>query len=433
MALLFVWLCYFFFREGVQVNKVILKNVRPFVQGSFQPLTTMNLVDGRWVGESIEGAIEIEGNGALALPALFALGLDFQEPLRDDFYTFQNGYTAMRRGGFYGGLYESSANPIDDVQKLSAIQQVFSKSGLHLSILGAFSKHHMCEQLSEMLELASCGVCGFGDGNHLNATTRFLRLAMEYGAMSSKRFFFLPLDLSLRCAGCVHEGDVADVLGMKGIPRIAETIVVHTILETALFLNVPIHLKQITCSESLNLIEQARARGLDVTCDVGLYHLLFDEQVLFDLDSHFNLIPPLRSPQDKQALWDGLKRGVVDAISCNHTPVLRQEKEVNFEDAVAGAISLEVALPAIWSTLVDHVGERRALDLLSFNPAKIACAGLQKMEKRSNIDLVLLDPREPSVVSPKILSGAVQNTPLLNKQIPSAIKGSYIQGLWTQV
>ncbi len=164
-----------------------------------------------------------------------------------------------------------------------------------------------------------------------------------------------------------------------------------------------------------------------------MYHLLFDDQVLFDLDSHFNLIPPLRSPQDKQALWDGLKRGVVDAISCNHTPVLRQEKEVNFEDAVAGAISLEVALPAIWSTLVDHVGERRALDLLSFNPAKIACAGLQKMEKRSNIDLVLLDPREPSVVSPKILSGAVQNTPLLNNQIPSAIKGSYIQGLWTQV
>lgn len=415
------------------MNKVILKNVRPFVQGSFQPLTTMNLVDGRWVGESIEGAIEIEGNGALALPALFALGLDFQEPLRDDIYTFQNGYTAMRRGGFYGGLYESSANPIDDVQKLSAIQQVFSKSGFQLSILGSFSKSYKCEQLAEMLELASCGVSGFGDGNHLNATTRFLRLAMEYGAMSSKRFFFLPLDLSLRSAGCVHEGNVADVLGMKGIPRIAETIVVHTILETALFLKVPIHLKQITCAESLNLIEQARARGLDVTCDVGLYHLLFDDQVLFDLDSHFNLIPPLRTPQDKQALWDGLKRGVVDAISCNHTPVLRQEKEVNFEDAVAGAISLEVALPAIWSTLVDHVGERRALDLLSFNPAKIACAGLQKMEKRSNIDLVLLDPREPSVVSPKILSGAVQNTPLLNNQIPSTIKGSYIQGLWTQV
>ncbi len=415
------------------MNKVILKNVRPFIDGAFQTPTTMNLVEGRWVDESIEGATEIDAKGALALPALFALGLDFQEPLRDDIYTFQNGYTAMRRGGFYGGIYESTANPIDNVQKLSAIQQVFSKSGLHLSILGAFSKHHMCEQLSEMLELASCGVCGFGDGNHLNATTRFLRLAMEYGAMTSKRFFFLPLDLSLRCAGCVHEGDVADVLGMKGIPRIAETIVVHTILETALFLNVPIHLKQITCSESLNLIEQARARGLDVTCDVGLYHLLFDDQAIFNLDSHYYIIPPLRTPKDKEALWDGLKRGVIDAISCNHTPVLRQEKEVNFEDAVAGAVSLEVALPAIWSTLVDHVGERRALDLLSFNPAKIASAMPQKIEKGTIVNLVLLDPKEQSQVTPEKLAGAVRNTPLLNAQLPSAIKGSYIHGVWTQV
>lgn len=415
------------------MNKVILKNVRPFVEGTFQPATTMNLVEGRWVDEAIDGAIEIDAKGALALPALFALGLDFQEPLRDDIYTFQNGFTAMRRGGFYGGLYESSANPIDDVQKLSAIQQVLSKSGFQFSLLGAFSKQNECKQLSEMLELASCGVSGFGDGNHLNATTRFLRLAMEYGSMTSKRFFCLPLDLSLRSAGCVHEGDIADILGMKGIPRIAETIVVHTILETALFLKVPVHLKQITCAESLNLIEQARARGLDVTCDVGLYHLLLDDQSLFDLDSHLYIIPPLRSSKDKDALWDGIKRGVINAISCNHTPVLRQEKEVNFEDAVAGAISLEVFLPAIWSTLVEQVGEQRALDLLAFNPAKIASVEPQKIQKGALANLVLLDPTEKCKVVATKLAGAVQNTPFLNKELPSSIKGSYIQGLWTQV
>lgn len=415
------------------MNKLILKNVRPFVDGAFEPKTTMYLADGRWVDGPLEEAIEVDAEGACALPALFALGLDFQEPLRDDIYTFQNGFTAMRRGGFYGGLYESKANPIDNVQKLSAIQQIFSKSGFALSILGAFSKHYECAQLSEMLDLNSCGVCGFGDGDHLNASTRFLRLAMEYGSMTSKRFFFLPLDSSLRHAGVVHEGAVADVLGMRGIPRVAETIVVHSILEMALFLNVPVHLKQITCAESLNLIKKARERGLDVTCDVGLYHLLFDDNCLFDLDSHFYLIPPIRSPKDKEALWDGLKKGLIQAISCNHTPVLRQEKEVNFEDAVPGAISLEVALPAIWSTLANSVGEKRALDLLSEGPAKIAGAEPRRLQKGELADLVLLHPDKKSIVTPSLLAGAVRNTPLLNRELPSSIMGSYIQGIWTKV
>ena len=415
------------------MNKLIIKNVRPFVDGALQPKTTMHLADGRWVDEPLEDAIEIEAEGAYALPALFALGLDFQEPLRDDIYTFQNGFSAMRRGGFYGGLYESKANPIDNVQKLSAIQQIFSKSGFTFSILGAFSKRNECEQLSEMLDLNSYGVSGFGDGDHLNATTRFLRLAMEYGSMTSKRFFFLPLDFSLRHTGVVHEGDVADVLGMRGIPRVAETIVVHSILEMALFLKVPIHLKQITCAESLSLIERARARGLDVTCDVGLYHLLFDDTCLFDLDSHFYLIPPIRSPKDKEALWDGLKKGSIQAISCNHTPILRQEKEVNFEDAVPGAISLEVALPAIWSALVNGVGEKRAIDLFSENPAKLAGAEPRRLQKGEVADLVLLQPDKKQVVNPTLLAGAVRNPPLLNREMPSSIIGSYIQGIWTKV
>ena len=92
------------------MNKIVLKNVRPFVNGKFEAPTTMNLADGKWVNEDLTDAAVFDAGGALALPALFGLGLDFKEPLRDDIYDFKDGVDAMRRGGFYGGLYESSDN-----------------------------------------------------------------------------------------------------------------------------------------------------------------------------------------------------------------------------------------------------------------------------------------------------------------------------------
>ena len=415
------------------VNKVVLKNVRPYVKGKFESPVTMNLADGKWVKEELTDAVEVDAAGALAVPALFGLGLDFKEPLRDDIYNFKDGEEAMRRGGFYGGLYESSDNPIDDSQKLSAIMQASKKSGLNFAFLGAFSVGYQCKDLTEMIELAVGGAVGFGDGNQDHSRTRFLRLAMEYGSMTGKRFFFMPLDESLRHHGLVHEGNYADTLGMKSIPRVAETIAAFRILEMARFLKVPVHFKQVSCGETLKLIEDARSQGVDVTCDVDIYHLLLDDSCLFNLDSHCNVFMPFRSAKDKEALWQGLKNGTVDAISVNHDPVLRQDKEVNFEDATPGAISLEIALPALWKPLVDCVGESRAVELLSSAPAKLAQAEPSALAIGSRTDLVLFDDKATTVVESALFAGQVRNTPLLGNTLSGKIKGSYLGGRWTEV
>ena len=113
------------------MRNIVLNNVRPFVDGKIAEPAKICLVDGAWASSAPEGTPEFDAKGAVALPALFGLGLDFKEPLRDDIYTFKDGVEAMRRGGFYGGLYESNANAIDDSLKLAAIQQI--------SAMGAFS------------------------------------------------------------------------------------------------------------------------------------------------------------------------------------------------------------------------------------------------------------------------------------------------------
>jgi dihydroorotase len=411
-----------------RVSSVVLKNAKFWNGKSFELNNEVRLESNNDGGASLEH----DCGGALVIPALFGLGVDFMEPLRDDVYTYADGVDAMRRGGFYGGLYESAANPIDDADKLTASLNRFKQVACNgdrfdVRFLGAYSKGFGTDSLAEMVELADAGVAGFGDGNGVIPHSRFLRLAMEYGKMTGKRFFFQPMDKTLRHSGCVHEGAYSDMLGMKGIPRIAETIAAYTVLETARFLQIPVHFKQITCGETLELVREARKNGIDVTCDVGLYHLLLDDSCLETLDSAYHILPPIRSAADREALWQGIVDGTVNAISVNHTPVLRQDTVVNFEDSVPGALSLEVALPAIWNKLVAKVGEARAIELLSTAPARLAGS----VPATSNV--VVFAPEKPHVVAESDFAGHVCNSPLLGKELPSSILATYINGVWTEL
>ena len=412
--------------KGRLVN-VVLKNARFWNGKSFELQNEVRL-------NACENAetVEFDCNGALVMPALFGLGIDFMEPLRDDVYTFADGFDALRKGGFYGGLYESAANPIDDADKYTAMVNRFKseergEDAFDIKFLGAYSKGFGSDSLAEMVELAEAGVAGFGDGNGVIPHSRFLRLAMEYGKMTGKRFFFQPMDKTLRHSGCVHEGAYSDMLGMKGIPRIAETIAAYTVLETARFLQVPVHFKQVTCGETLELVRNARKNGIDVTCDVNLYHLLLDDSCLETLDSAYHILPPIRSAADREALWQGVVDGTVNAISVNHTPVLRQDTVVNFEDSVPGALSLEVALPAIWNKLVASVGEARAIELLSTAPARLAGA------ESAGESVVVLAPEKTHKVLESDFAGHVCNSPLTGKVLPSSILASYINGVWTEL
>lgn len=423
-----------------KIENVVLKNVRVWDGAKFVQKAALAIANGYEVEPDYfaknpaELDAEVDCDGALVMPALFGLGVDFREPLRDDIYTVKDGIKAMRKGGFYGALYESSANPVDDSEKLAALENRLAGQNMKFAVLGAYSVEFGSDRLSEMLELAEGnedldvkGVAGFGDGNASIPHNRFIRLAMEYGKMTGKRFFFQPMDKTLRKSGCVHEGAYSDMMGMKGIPRIAETIAAYTVLENARFLQVPVHFKQVTCGETLDLIRDARKKGIDVTCDVDMYHLLFDDSVLTTTDSAFHLLPPLRAAADREALLAGIADGTVNAISVNHTPVLRQDKQVNFEDSVPGAVSLEVALPALWKLLSEKFGEAKAIELLSAAPAKIA--GVEADSKLVNV--VVLSEKS-HVVAESEFAGHVCNSPLVGTEVSATIVGSYIGGVWTK-
>ncbi len=412
------------------MDNVVLKNVCPFVGGKLESARTVSIVDGVWRDFAPEGTRVVDGNGAMLLPGLFALGIDFQEPARDDIYTYRAGFLAMRRGGFSGGLYESSANPVDSIWRLVAEKSALEKSGLDIRILGAISQGYEAKALAEMRELSDGGVAGFGDGNRSFGTMRFLRLALEYGAMTGKRFFFLPYDYSLAHGGFVHEGNFSDMIGMKGVPEQAETIPLFALLEMSRWLGIPLHIKQVTSGAALDLIRRYREAGLDVTCDIDVHHLLFSDEDLKSLDTNLNLHPPLRSAEDRKALWEALADGTANAVSFNHFPVHREDKEVNFEAAIPGAVSLEIALPMIWSGLSERLGVARAIELLSESPARIAGAEPASLNPGEKVSAVLFDPAGHTLVEPGTFAGGVENTPFLGRELSGKILGSYIAGIW---
>ena len=217
---------------------------------------------------------------------------------------------------------------------------------------------------------------------------------------------------------------------MKGVPEQAETIPLFSLLEMSRWLGVPLHIKQVTSRSALDLIRRYRDLGVDVTCDVNLLHLLFCDEDLLSLQTSLNLHPPVRSSADRDALWSGLADGSISAISINHFPVHREDKEVNFEAAIPGAVSLEVALPAIWKLLSERVGKARAVELLSQKPAEIACASKVELASGKRADAVLFDPSGETEVSSKTFAGGVENSPFLGQKLSGKIIGSYIAGLW---
>jgi dihydroorotase len=403
-------------------SSVIIKNVRPFAGGQWQKEQDIILENGLWVSKGNKNAIEIDGKGLFALPALYAMGADFQEPARDDIYSFADGIEAMRRGGFYGCLYESSANPIDDLPQLVSFKQICENSKIDFSLLASFSKANEHKNISEMLELANGGAAGFGDGGVPIGNLRFLRMVFEYGKATGKTFYLHPLEPDLNSSGYVNEGLYSDMLGFKGIPEQAETIVIYRMMEFSKWFDVPVHFREISCEKSLELIKISMSREVKISSDVGIYHLLFDDSSLLTLSSEYRFCSPLRTKKDTEALWKGLLSGTVQYISCNHFPVRKQDKQTNFEDAIPGAISMEIALSALWHITAEKTGghPERLLNWMG--------AGILEQGKPAN--LILFNPNLEWEVNESTFAGSVCNSPLLGQTLKGKITGTYLGSKW---
>jgi dihydroorotase len=278
------------------------------------------------------------------------------------------------------------------------------------------------QQMTELAELAMAGGVGFADGRSLT-NWQLVRRVLEYLRPLNQPVALWACDPALTGNGVMREGQVSIQLGLPGIPAMAETVALAALLECVEVIGTPVHLMRVSTARGVELIRQAKARGVPVTASTTWMHLRLNTESVDSYDSSLHVAPPLGNPEDQKALQQGLREGVLDAIAVDHTPYTYEEKTVAFAEAPPGAIGLELALPLLWHHLVER-GDWSPLELwkrLSTKPLECLRLKPGTIQPGQPAELTLFDPRQEWKVDERSLKSLSNNTPWLGKEIQGRV------------
>ncbi|MDR7897419.1 dihydroorotase [Thermosynechococcus sp. JY1334] len=325
--------------------------------------------------------------------------------------TLETLLAAAAAGGVQHLTLLPTTNPvIDDPALWQGLQrQIPTTAWSQVRAWGALTQGCQGTALTDLAELAASGVVGFCDDRGLTHWPLVQR-ALTYVQPLGKPVALWPFDPALAANGVARQSGVATRLGLVEQLVCCETIPLLAILELARTVSTSIHLMRLSTARSVEIL--AKDKPEQVSASVSWLHLLFTVEDLASYDPHLRLDPPLGTASDRQALIEGLKTGVIEAIAIDHTPLLYEEKMVSFAEALPGAIGLELALPALWQELVakEYLS---ALDLwhaLSTAPARILSIEPPRLELHSR-NFVLFDPTVTWTVTHQSLRSRARNTP----------------------
>lgn len=323
------------------------------------------------------------------------------------------------------------------INQISTLSSSFNNSKLtpqnsklhlpHLHIWGALTASIQGQQMTQLAELASAGVVGFADGQPIE-NVALLRRLLEYVQPLNKPVALWCCDRRLVGNGAMREGADSIILGLPGNPEIAETTAIATLLELVAAIGTPVHIMRVSTARSVELISQAKARGLPVTASTSWMHLLLDTRSLYTYNPDLRIEPPLGNRADRVAILEAVRLGIIDAIAIDHAPYTYEEKTVAFAEAPPGAIGLELALALLWQNLVEN-GQLSALELwrcLSINPAKCLQQSAVTIYPNSLAELTLFDPQQPWRVEHQTLKSLSTNTPWLGQQIKGRVVQTWV-------
>lgn len=280
------------------------------------------------------------------LPGFCDLGCAFGEPGFEQAETIESGLRAAARGGYSVIALEPFTDPpIDNDAQVRLVQ--IRAQGASCQLLSVASAAREKGTLSEMTLLKEAGAVGVSLGDTLPRSVAFLRSVLEYATQSGLTVFVHPSEPTLSDEGLVHEGEVAERLGLRGIPEDSEEIGLGILLPLVRRTGARVHLSRLSTSPGVRMLRSAKAAGLAVTADVSFRHLLWDERAIEGFDVNHKVFPPLRGHADRMALWEGLSDGTIDAICSMHRPVSAETKISEFAASPYGAIGLETCFASL--------------------------------------------------------------------------------------
>lgn len=377
----------------------------------------------------------VDAAGLVLCPGLIDMHVHLREPGREDEETVESGSDAAMAGGFTSVCPMPNTEPATDNSEVVEFLINRSKELLvDVFPIAAVTKARAGLELTEMADLVEAGAVAFSDDGDPVATSEIMRRALEYAKMFDVPVIDHCEDKSLTQGGSMNEGAVSTRLGLTGMPGIAEEIIVARDIQVAEFTKGRIHIAHISTAGAIELVRQAKKRGVRVTCEVTPHHFSLTEEAVLNYDTNTKMSPPLRTERDVEAVLEGLQDGTIDVIATDHAPHAIEEKEVEFSAAPFGIVGLETALGLI----LVHLVERKILTLpqairkITLEPARIL--GIEKgvLEVGAPASLTIFDPASKWTVHKRKFKSKSRNTPFDEWQLKGKVFGLYNKGLWWQ-
>lgn len=394
--------------------------------------------DGRIaeIGESLsaDDAEILDAAGLIVAPGFIDLHVHLREPGFEYKETIESGARAAVAGGFTSVCCMPNTKPVNDNSSVTSfiLEQARRAALANVFPIGAITHGSKGEQLAEIGEMKSAGIVAISDDGKPVLDSGIMRRAMEYAAD-----FNLPVvDHCEDCCGAhgwaMHEGEYSALMGLKGLPGAAEDLHVARDILLGELTGAHIHIAHISTARSVDLVRQAKARGLNVTCEVTPHHFTLSDKDVYEsgYNTNFKMAPPLRSQTDVEAILDGLRDGTIDAIATDHAPHHANEKMYEFDKAANGITGLETAV----SLTLDRLAHRgvisltRMVELLATNPAKLFNLDRGTLKAGSVADVTIFDPEKQVRFDATKSQSKSRNTPFDGWEMKGAPVATIVGG-----
>ena len=390
------------------------------------------------IGRALPGdgaeVLELQ-KGWIVAPGLIDVHVHLREPGQEHKETIATGTAAAVAGGFTAVACMPNTDPVNDH---AGITQFILKKAAEANLarvypIGAVSVGSRGEQLAELGEQKAAGCIAFSDDGRPVATALLMRRALEYAGMLGVPIVDHCEDPSLKGDGVAHEGYHASALGLRGIPGVAESLMVERDVSLAELTGAHVHICHMSARQSLRAVRSGKERGVRVTCEVAPHHFTLTDAMLdgpVKYDTNLKMNPPLREEADRDAMLAGIADGTVDVIATDHAPHHADEKMAEFDRAPFGITGLETAVPLVFDRLV-HTGRiavGRAIELLSTSPARLFSLPGGSLAEGSPADIVVIDPDRRAMVDASRHRSKSRNTPFNGWELRGGVALTLVAG-----
>jgi dihydroorotase len=373
--------------------------------------------------------------GCIVTPGLIDIHVHLREPGQEHKETIATGTASAVAGGFTAVACMPNTDPVNDHAGITQfILKKAAEAGLaRVYPIGAVSMGSRGDQLSELGEQKTAGCVAFTDDGRPVATALLMRRALEYAGMLQVPIIDHCEDPSLKGDGVAHEGYHASALGLRGIPGVAESLMVERDVSLAELTGAHVHIAHMSARQSLRAVRAGKERGVAVTCEVAPHHFTLTDEALeapIKYDTNLKMNPPLREAADRDAMLDGIADGTVDVIATDHAPHHADEKMVEFDRAPFGIVGLETAVPLVFDRLV-HAGRipiGRMIELLSTNAARVLRLPGGSLVEGGPADITVLDPDARTTIAASRLRSRSKNTPFDGWELRGGVVATMVGG-----